>query len=83
MWMQVRNVPPAEPSWRDSDEAQMQNLKEEDITIRETALGRERVRQQEDAINCLAAMTEEERTARNLPSSVLEALKGVVEVAEV
>ena len=38
MWMQVRNLPPSEPSWRDSDEAQMQKLKEEDITIRETVL---------------------------------------------
>ena len=33
--MEVGNVPPAEPSWRDSDEAQMQNLKEEGVTIRE------------------------------------------------
>ena len=76
---------PPEFSRSDEDETEWQRLKEDEIPIRDTAVGRERARQQQVALTCLAGMTEEERVANNMPLNVLERVKemAIGEVAEV
>lgn len=43
MWMQVKNVPSPIPSWSPVDEALLEKLKTDEITIADTALGREKL----------------------------------------
>ena len=76
---------PPEFASSDEDETQLQRLKEDEITIRDTALGKESARLQKESLKYIASMTEEERAACNMPVNVLEELKEMVvgEVAEV
>ena len=53
-WMKVKNNPtPPSASWTDAEEALLQRLKEDYITIIETAYGRERVREIEEPSTAL------------------------------
>jgi len=89
LWMNIsRNVlPPL--SWSDADETILKRLQEDDIKLIETALGRERLKLQQQSLACLMNMSEEERVASNLPNEVLNGIKeaastaGAIPIAQV
>ena len=85
MWMQMKNISPLHNLLGiDADETKLKVLKEDEITIKDTALGKARAKQYQQSLSCLAAMTEEEGATCNIPSQVLEGLKATVgQVAEV
>ena len=74
MWMQVKNVPSPIPSWSSVDEAVLEKLKTDEITIADTALGREKLQLQKNSLACLAAMNEEERANFNISADIWEGL---------
>ena len=78
LWMQVKKNPPPPSSWSDAEETLMKKLKEDDIQLKETALGRARSKLQEQSVAYFLSMTEEERIASNLPVELLDGLKGAV-----
>ena len=78
LWMQVKKNPPPPSSWSDAEETLMKKLKEDDIQLKETALGRARSKLQEQSVAYFISMSEEERIASNLPVELLDGLKGAV-----
>ena len=58
----------------------MEKLCEDSIKVIDTALGRERLKLQNQSIAHLLNMTEEERVVSNLPAEVLESIKNAVGV---
>ena len=78
LWMEVKNNPPPSSCWSDDQETLLKKLKEEDIELSDTALGRERLKLQQQAMSYLVSMTEEERAASNVPVEVLDGLRGAV-----
>ena len=71
-------IPPI--PWSVEDETQLKKLREDNIKVIDTALGRERLKLQKQSIAHLLNMTEEERVVSNLPAEVLESIKNAVGV---
>ena len=74
----MKKNPPPPSSWSDAEETLMKKLKEDDIQLKETALGRARSKLQEQSVAYFLSMSEEERIASNLPVELLDGLKGAV-----
>ena len=74
LWMESKNNPPPESTWSDAEETLLKKLKEDDIQLKETALGRAKSKLQEQSVAYFLRMTEEERIAFNLPVELLDSL---------
>ena len=78
LWMEVKNKPLPSSCWSDDQDTLLKKLKEEDIELSETALGKERKKLHQQSVAYLLSMTEEEKAASNLPFEVLDGLKRTV-----
>ena len=78
LWMQVKKNSPPSSSWSNEEETLLKKLKEDNIELKETALGRARSKLQEQSVASFLSMTEEERIASNLTVEILDGLKSTV-----